>query len=290
MEIKESKEGKLKVIFQKQAGGLPADLDLVVQHVHATALCNALRAVLLTLVPSLAIDAVKTIHNSTHWRNDRLEERLSLMHVNSSSVDDVVAPEQCDCGTDFCKACAVEIELQVKNDTQDKMYFTNAQFKSWSPGFSSAKPIPIVEAPPGGLLHLKALVRRGTPAQHAKWHAVSNVALPAFPVIRIDEAEEKKLTPDERLRLAKSCPFDVFDVEDLGKKLTVGRLQNCKMCNDCVVEAKELKKVGLITVEEDAGKTGFHIGSLGKMAPASALLRAIRILRQKNRLVLNALL
>ncbi|KAI3892671.1 hypothetical protein MKX03_005105 [Papaver bracteatum] len=81
--------------------------------------------------------------------------------------------------------------------------------------------------------------------------------------------------------LVKKCPAKVFDIEDLGngkKKATVARPRSCTLCRECIREENWEKRVSLRRVKDHFI---FTIESSGALPPEELFTEAVKILEEK---------
>lgn len=81
--------------------------------------------------------------------------------------------------------------------------------------------------------------------------------------------------------MKKKCPMGVFDIEDLGngnKGLTVANVRACTMCRECIRDDKFNKVVEL-------GKKRNHyiftVESIGVIPPEVCFSKALQVLKEK---------
>ncbi|MEM4719021.1 MAG: hypothetical protein QW330_03090, partial [Nitrososphaerota archaeon] len=78
------------------------------------AVANAIRRMAINEVPTMAIEEVLIIENSSSMPNDVLVHRISLIPF-TSDIDRYVPPEECGCGKRLgCERCAVRFVLRAE--------------------------------------------------------------------------------------------------------------------------------------------------------------------------------
>lgn len=96
-------------------------LDLGKEHIKFTlnnadlSIANALRRIMLSEVPTMAIEFVKFNANTSCIHDEYIAHRLGLVPLYSSNVDNFNYPYECGC-TDGCPLCTVKFTLKIKND------------------------------------------------------------------------------------------------------------------------------------------------------------------------------
>lgn len=137
------------------------------------AVANALRRFAINEVPTMAVEEILIIENSSSMPNDVLAHRISLIPF-ISDIDRYVAPEECGCGNRLgCERCAVRFVLRAEAKDEPITVYSgdmvpedeNTKVKPVSPK------IPIVKLAPGQKIEMELYVRVGKGRNHAKWQA-----------------------------------------------------------------------------------------------------------------------
>lgn len=191
---------------------------------------NALRRVMLIDIPTIAIDMVEIEQNTTVLNDEFIAHRLGLIPLVSTSARDMVG--QYDAGDDE-EVTEVTFTLDVFCNDLETMSVTSndlgldkdfpgvhpvgygRQYAADDPsgaGSSSEKdqPILLVKIRKGQALKLRAIARKGTAKDHAKWQAVATTFYQYLPDIRINQELMSTLTDEQRTAWLKSSPRQVF--------------------------------------------------------------------------------
>jgi len=137
------------------------------------AVANAIRRFTINEVPTMAVEEILIIENSSSMPNDVLAHRISLIPF-TSDIDRYVAPEECTCGSKLgCEKCAVRYILRAEAKDEPITVYSgdmipedpNTTVKPVSPK------IPIVKLAPGQKIEMELYVRVGRGKKHAKWQA-----------------------------------------------------------------------------------------------------------------------
>jgi DNA-directed RNA polymerase II subunit RPB3 len=136
-------------------------------------IANRLRRITLEEVPTLAIDIINITENTSAIMDEILAHRCGLIPIISTAVSDFVFPDNCTCEANLCSNCAVIFDLNVRAD-KDFVWVTEKDFRT-----SNTKVYPVVypekyalkitQLKKGQHIALRAVVRKGTGSQHAKW-------------------------------------------------------------------------------------------------------------------------
>lgn len=134
---------------------------------------NALRRTMLAEVPSMAIDEVVIIQNSSVLNDEILAHRLGLIPLRTD-LDSYNLPDECTCKSEFgCNLCRVSLALEAEA-TEKTITIYSGNLVSENPNIIPASNrVPIVKLAPGQKLRLEAYARLGKGEKHAKWQPVS---------------------------------------------------------------------------------------------------------------------
>ena len=137
------------------------------------AYANAIRRIAISQVPTMAIDDVVILENSSVMFDELVAHRLGLIPLKTD-LNRYNLPEDCDCKSALgCPKCRVLLVLDA--EATDKIRTVNSgDLVSEDP---ETKPIsdliPIVKLAPGQKVKLEAYARLGKGTEHAKWQATS---------------------------------------------------------------------------------------------------------------------
>jgi DNA-directed RNA polymerase I and III subunit RPAC1 len=102
---------------------------------------------------------------------------------------------------------------------------------------------------PGQAIELEAHAVKGIGKTHAKWSPVATAKYRMLPEVVLLEDIEGDLADE----LVRTCPVNVFDIEDMGpgeRRATVARPRDCTLCRECVRGDGWYKRVQLRRVKE----------------------------------------
>lgn len=135
------------------------------------AIANAIRRFILREVPTMAVEEVLVIENSSGMTNEILAHRISLIPF-VSDIDRYVPPDECTCGSRLgCDRCVVRYILKAEAK-DDFVTVYSGDMVPEDPNtkvIPVSKNIPIVKLAPGEKVELELYVRVGRGKQHAKW-------------------------------------------------------------------------------------------------------------------------
>jgi len=241
---------------------------------------NALRRVIIAEVPSMAIDDVVIIENSSMLHDEILAHRLGLIPLKTD-LDTYNLPEECPCKSELgCNLCRVSLTLNAEAVDSVKTVYSG-DFTSENPGVKPVSDrIPLIKLAPDQRLKLEAYARLGKGKDHAKWQPVSMCAYKHFPRIKIDAKR-----CDACGKCVEVCPRRVLiNVE---RRLELRNVMECTVCRDCV-DACPLSPPA-VQVSWDNDVFVLDVESSGALPVERILLEALKILDGKVEAFLSQL-
>ncbi|MEJ2294076.1 MAG: DNA-directed RNA polymerase subunit D, partial [Candidatus Lokiarchaeota archaeon] len=216
---------------------------------------NALRRIILTEVPVMAIDEVIVLKNDSPLYDEIIAHRLGLIPLKTD-LSVYKLPQDCDCGGYGCPMCQVSLTCDVTNTTNNPLEIYSGDLKSNDPKIIPVHPkIPIVKIDKKDKVIIEAYAILGRAKDHAKWQAVSNAAFRYLPVI---EYNEKEITNSEEIDLIiKMCPEDLYYAKNGVLKLKEDYWKTCTLCKSCANSSDNKIKVSfkkdayIFTLESD---------------------------------------
>jgi DNA-directed RNA polymerase subunit D len=136
------------------------------------AFANALRRIIMSEVPVMAIDDVMILENNSVMYDEILAHRLGLIPVTTDPTYNL--PEECTCKSELgCEKCRASFSLEIEaQDPVEVVY--SSHLKPENPDVKPvSEKIPIVKLTRGQRLKLEAYARLGRGKLHAKWQPVS---------------------------------------------------------------------------------------------------------------------
>ncbi|MEM2238614.1 MAG: DNA-directed RNA polymerase subunit D [Candidatus Caldarchaeum sp.] len=134
-------------------------------------LANAIRRTIIREVPTMAVEEVLVIENSSNMPNEVLAHRISLIPF-ITDLDNYRLPEECDCQSKLgCERCVVRFTLRAEaSETPITIYSRDiAPEKREGVVAPFNGDIPIVSLAPGQRVELELYVRLGKGKKHSKW-------------------------------------------------------------------------------------------------------------------------
>ena len=88
-------------------------------------IANALRRIIISEVPTMAIDIVEIKENTSALHDEFLAHRCGLIPLVSVDVDKYMYINQCNCDHGNCEKCAVMFDLVITNPNENIMVCTS---------------------------------------------------------------------------------------------------------------------------------------------------------------------
>ena len=230
---------------------------------------NALRRIVISEVPCMAIDEVVMIENSSILQDEIIAHRLGLIPLKTD-LESYNLPEECQCKSEFgCNLCRVTLTLDVESKEGTRTVYSG-ELKSENPDIMPVSDkIPLIKLAKEQKLRLEAYARLGKGKNHAKWQPVSMCTYKYLPKIEISSKR-----CDACGKCVEICPRKVLAKTD--NRIEVRNLMACTLCQDCVTICPQNPKAIEVGWEEDAFI--FSLESTGALQSERILSEAIKIL------------
>ena len=243
------------------------------------AFVNTIRRLIVLEVPSLAIDKITMIENTSALFDEYVAHRLGLVPL-WSDIDHIELHDECeDCietTQDGCTRCTVELSMNVETDKTNERVITSSDLIPRDTGYYPIyDEIPIIKMGRDQRLELFAIAKFGRGKEHAKYNPVGTIGYKYYPDIKISK---KGALLHE---IVKTCPTNVFEIQN--GDLVASNPVNCTLCNDCVKNSN-----GEVEVKGQPSDIIFTIESTGVYHFHKIIIEASEILDKKaNELLLS---
>ncbi|RLF15448.1 MAG: DNA-directed RNA polymerase subunit D [Thermoprotei archaeon] len=227
------------------------------------AFANALRRIMIAEVPTLAIDEVVFLENTSILFDEIIAHRLALIPLK-------VDPEFIDAARHEPSKYEVRFYLDVEAKDSPLVVYSG-DLKTDDPHVRPVSDlIPIVKLIPGQKLVLEAYARIGIGRDHAKWSPVSACAYKYMPIINIDHSRCSLCG-----NCVKYCPRQVLSMEK--DRVVIKDPLACTLCKYCETVCPN----DAIRVRGDDTTFIFNVESTGSLPPDFIVLEAAKILKEK---------
>ncbi|SOS79470.1 DNA-directed RNA polymerase I, putative [Plasmodium sp. gorilla clade G1] len=249
-------------------------------------IANALRRIMLSEVPTIAIEKVNMYQNTGIIADEILCHRLGLIPFKFDAdlinyKEDNEKYNHLNC---FCFKLHVKFSSKrTGNDNYQSIYSKDLK---WCP-INEQQRIKFEKNPPkvvdenilitkissGQEIELICFLQKGIGKTHAKWSPVCTAVYKMYPHFSFNTNEQ--LSYEEKKDLVNICPQKVFDIED-SQQIFVKNPLSCSTCRVCI--EKYPKK---ISFQKEKNHFIFTIESTGCFSAADIFKKALFILRQK---------
>ncbi|XP_011646052.1 DNA-directed RNA polymerases I and III subunit RPAC1 [Pogonomyrmex barbatus] len=289
------------------------EFDLIGCH---TSLANAFRRILLSEIPSMAIERVYVINNTSLLQDEVLAHRLGLIPLradprlfeyppSNARADDEVS-DQDTLRYELKVTCSVNPQAPKNSRLPEDMYknsIVESKDIKWVPIGRQADMFPrgteqlgvlydnilICKMRPGHEIHVFMHAVKGIGKDHAKFSPVATASYRLLPSIRLT-----KPVRDEDADLLQSCfspgVIEVVKQEtDSGEKYREAHVKNARYdsCSRNVYRYDHLKNC--VELSRMKRHFIFTIESVGTLSPAILFTEAVKVLKNKCRAFLAEL-
>lgn len=224
------------------------------------AFANALRRIIMSEVPVMAIEFVDFEENNSGLFDEIIAHRLGLIPLTSSSTYNLST--DCKCKGKGCSRCEVTLSLEKKGPCIVKSSDIKTTDKSVKP---TDPDIPIVELLENQRIKLQAIAKLGLGTEHKKWQAAA-VGYRNLPIVKLDSTKDAS-------HALEVCPAKVF--EKKGDKVRIANSTNCILCMRCT-EVSDA-----VNVSADEGSFLFEMESVSGLTTKEILEKSLGILENK---------
>lgn len=243
----------------------------IVEGINAP-LANTLRRIILSEVPTMAIDDVIIYENSSVLHDEILALRLGLIPLKTD-LDSYNLPEKCSCGSELgCPLCRVILTLDVKAEGSTRTVYSSDLVSENPNVVPVSDKIPIVKLVSGQRVRLEAYAKLGRGKDHAKWQPVSACTYRYRPIVQIDISRCNTCG-----KCVEVCPRKVLAKEE--DRIIVAKEMDCILCNDCVKVCKINPPP--IKISWDDSAFIFYIESTGALTVDRIIFEALNIYEEK---------
>jgi DNA-directed RNA polymerase subunit D len=243
------------------------NMRLLIQGVDVSFM-NALRRLVVSEVPCMAIDEIVIIENSSILQDEIISHRMGLIPLKTD-LDGYNLPEDCPCKSEFgCNLCRVTLALDTEAKGGPRTIYSG-DLVSENPSITPVSDkIPILKLAKEQRVKLEAYARLGKGKNHAKWQPVSMCTYKYYPKIEINKR------CDACGKCIERCPKKVL--VKTGNKIETHEMIACTLCQDCVEACPQTPPAIVVSSEENAFI--FNLESTYALPPERIMKEAVRIL------------
>ncbi len=241
-------------------------------------LLNSIRRVIVSEVPTMAIDYVAFMENSSVFYDEYLAHRLGLIPLTSDeALWKYKGPEECrEAGEKglFSEDCFVRLSLEGEGGDETVTLYSDSLVSSDPDVRPSFGKIPIVKLIKSQKVKLEAYARLGRGKEHIKWSPVSVAVHKYVPKIIVNQ---RLCQGDDCLKCVEACPKEVFTFESGEIKVRSDKLLDCTMCKVC----EKICPSGAVKVDREEDEFILTLELTGALTARNVLLESVKILEKK---------
>ena len=263
-----------------------------------SSMANSLRRVMMAEVPTMAIDKVEFLQNTTVLHDDFLAHRLGMIPLVSvragfdtqnpdENLRDYEFNRDCNC-MGQCPNCTAVFDLDVRCTSEEYKVTT----KDLIPDFAGSKctvamgegeEILLCKMRRGQHLKLRALAQKGIGKEHAKWIPVCTAVYTYEPYVELNQKVYAAMTDEQKDAFVNACSHKLTkpyaEEERPYPCVQTAEASACMICVDCEVHAREHHN--LCKVSDQRQLFNFSVESTGALPPELIVLRGIEVLKRK---------
>ncbi len=249
-------------------------------------LTNALRRIILSDVPTLAVDFIHVYDNSSSIFDEILAHRLGLIVLDSkTALERLRPPEECKNAQEEDESCYTKLILDVYVDEKEPegRYITAGDLSIDTRLTTVIYPnTPLLYLIPGQRVHAIAYARLGRGREHTKWSPASVAVMQYVPLVRFDGSRASK----ECIK----CLEAYSQLKDKIEKGEKGEMRIEKHLNTSgLLYCSESDCRDAIEVVYEQDKQILYIESTGALSPERIVLESAKILEARARKLIEVL-
>lgn len=227
---------------------------------------NALRRIMLSELPKLAVDDVVIYDNTSALFDEIISHRLGLVPI-PTDLSLLSFRDECVCKGKGCPNCTVRYTLSKEGEGTVYSGDLQPAEKSWA---IKEDKIPIVKLYGDQRLILEVEAVLGLGRDHAKWQAIQAPAYRMEPILEFD----KKRIDDVKEFLNK-LPEDLLAIK--GNKLVLKDITKLPIIESYI----DKENIDFISIKRDPTKFIFSFETDGSFNAKDAIIETVNILQKK---------
>jgi len=255
---------------------------------------NAIRRVCIAEVPTLAIDLVEVLENSSVLCDEFISHRLGLIPIVSTVAKEMSFPYETTLDEESGRT-EIEFELTAKGSSDQTYDVTSGHLTSFDKRVFPVKHASLDENNPdptkAGILvvklrkhqevKLRCTARKGIGKDHAKWSPVATAVFRYEPFIDINRALMDTLNVSEKRSFVESCPGRLLRYDEESDSVQVEKNAAYSYDGEIMKKAEDLGKPGLVNIRPNMNKVNFTIETTGALPPEEVVHQGLEILKTK---------
>jgi len=227
---------------------------------------NALRRIMLSELPKLAIDDVIIYDNTSALFDEIVSHRLGLVPI-PTDLSLLAFRDQCVCKGKGCPNCTVRYTLSKEGEGTVFSGDLQPAEKSWA---ITEDKIPIVElyGEQRLILEVEAILGRGR--DHAKWQSIQ---APSYRMLTTIEFDKKRA--NDVKAFVEKLPKDLVEIK--GEKILLKDIKKLPIFESYI----DKENIDFISIRRDPTKVLFSFETDGSFSAKDAILESAKILENK---------
>lgn len=240
-------------------------------------LLNAVRRVALAEVPTMAVDEVIFVDNTSALYDEIIAHRLGMIPLTSDdALEKYKMPEDCTGSTEV-EGCYTILTLDVSAKDEVLTVYSR-DLISQDPDVRPVSPdIPIAVLAPGQRLAFEARARLGRGKEHIKWSPSTVATVTYLAKVSLNSSRCNLCG-----KCIEVCPRGVLKLVGDGIEVDEGR---CTLCRQCI-KVCDRDAIDLSWYED---KYVVYIESSGALKPERILSEALKVIINKLQIIYNEL-
>ncbi len=273
-------------------------IKFILNNVDAS-FANALRRIMISEVPTMAIEFVNIHNNMSSIHDEFLSQRIGLVPLTSHNIDRYQYFMDCKfCqGGIGCDYCSVRLTLKVTNNDKEVIDFTSMDIKSDSNDVKPAKFYSVINKDEDGNakeigiligklkqgqeVDVECIARKGIGKDHTKFSPVAVANFQYEPQIELNQQIIQNVTKEQKVAFVNSCPTNVYELSH-NDEIVIANHMKCMFCDECVRIGESWKKeLPPVKVLQKKFKFIFTVETTGSLKPEDIVRHAFNELRGK---------
>ena len=218
------------------------------------AFANSLRRVIISEVPTMAIDMVQVTENTSPLFDEFVVHRLGLVPLYSEDIDNYQFPLKCSC-KEGCSRCKVDFDIMVKFDencnketldvTADDIIPKEKECRVKPVKYENENPIVITKLKKGQSINMTLTAKKGIGKTHAKWSPVCTCVMKQVPKIDLLENDDNfwiNLSSKDKKAFCAACPSKVYKYDENKDEIIIDKPEKCTYCEECQLAVQDFIK------------------------------------------------